>query len=67
MPVRTVKPITPGQRGKTISTFEEITKSKPEKSLLVPLKRTGGRNNTGKMTQRRFIKTILHPASPKCL
>ncbi len=53
MPVRTVKPITPGQRGKTISTFEEITKSKPEKSLTRSLKKSGGRNNMGRVTSRR--------------
>jgi ribosomal protein L2 len=39
MPVKTVKPTTPGQRQKSVSTFEEITKSKPEKSLVRPLKR----------------------------
>ncbi|MDP6396202.1 MAG: 50S ribosomal protein L2 [Candidatus Marinimicrobia bacterium] len=53
MPVKTVKPMTPGQRGKTISTFEEITKSKPEKSLTRSLKKSGGRNNKGRITSRR--------------
>ncbi len=53
MPVKTVKPTTPGQRGKTISTFEEITKSKPEKSLTRSLKKSGGRNNMGRVTSRR--------------
>lgn len=52
MAVRKYKPVTPGQRQKTISTFEEITTSKPEKSLLRPLKKSGGRNNQGKMTMR---------------
>jgi large subunit ribosomal protein L2 len=52
MPVRRFKPITPGRRHMAISSFSEITKGKPEKSLLEPLKRTGGRNNTGKMTIR---------------
>ena len=52
MAVRKLKPMTPGQRHKVIGTFEEITKSKPEKSLLAPIKKTGGRNNTGKMTMR---------------
>lgn len=52
MAVRKLKPVTPGQRGKIISTFEEITKSVPEKSLVIPAKRTGGRNNSGKMTVR---------------
>jgi large subunit ribosomal protein L2 len=52
MAVRKFKPITPGQRRKVISTFEEITKSKPEKSLTLPNKKSGGRNNSGKMTMR---------------
>ena len=52
MGVRKLNPTTPGQRHKVASTFEEITASKPEKSLLAPLKKTGGRNNTGKMTMR---------------
>ncbi len=52
MAVRKLKPMTPGQRHKVIGTFEEITKSKPEKSLLAPIKKTGGRNNSGKMTMR---------------
>ncbi len=52
MAVRKLNPTTPGQRHKVISTFEEITTSKPEKSLLAPIKKSGGRNNTGKMTMR---------------
>ncbi len=52
MAIRKLKPVTPGQRHKIISTFEEITKDTPEKSLLRPLKRTGGRNNSGRMTMR---------------
>ena len=52
MAVRKFKPVTPGQRNKVISAFDEITCSVPEKSLLTPLKRTGGRNNSGKMTMR---------------
>jgi large subunit ribosomal protein L2 len=52
MAVKKLRPITPGQRGRVAPTFEEITKSSPEKSLTVRLKRTGGRNNTGKMTMR---------------
>ena len=52
MAVRKFKPVTPGQRQKVISTFEEITKSSPEKSLVKPIKRSGGRNNSGKMTMR---------------
>lgn len=52
MAVRKLKPVTPGQRHKIISTFDEITCSVPEKSLLAPIKSTGGRNNSGKMTMR---------------
>ncbi len=52
MAIRKLKPITPGQRHKIISTFDEISKATPEKSLLKPLKKTGGRNNTGRMTMR---------------
>jgi large subunit ribosomal protein L2 len=52
MAIRKLKPVTPGQRHKIISTFDDITKSTPEKSLLQPLKRSGGRNNQGRMTMR---------------
>ena len=52
MAVRKFKPTTPGQRGKVISTFEEITASKPEKSLTVGKAKTGGRNNQGRLTMR---------------
>ena len=50
MALRKFKPTTPGQRHKVAITFEEITTSKPEKSLLAKQKRSGGRNDTGKMT-----------------
>lgn len=52
MAVKKLRPITPGQRFRVAPTFEEITTSKPEKSLLAPIKKSGGRNNTGKMTMR---------------
>ena len=52
MPVKKYKPVTPGQRTKQIPTFEEITTSTPEKSLIKPIKRSGGRNNQGRMTMR---------------
>jgi large subunit ribosomal protein L2 len=52
MAVRKLKPVTPGQRHKVISTFDEITATAPEKSLLKPLNKSGGRNNSGKMTMR---------------
>ena len=50
MALRKFKPTTPGQRHKLAITFEEITTSRPEKSLLAKKKRSGGRNDTGKMT-----------------
>jgi len=53
MPLKKLKPITPGTRFYTISSFEEITKDTPERTLLKPLKKTGGRNNTGRITSRR--------------
>ncbi|MBW2594999.1 MAG: 50S ribosomal protein L2 [Deltaproteobacteria bacterium] len=54
MALKTYKPTSPGRRFQTCSTFEEITKAKPEKSLLKSLKRTGGRNNLGRMTSRHI-------------
>ena len=52
MSVRKLKPITPGQRFRVVNGFDTITTDKPEKSLLIPNKRSGGRNNSGKMTMR---------------
>ncbi|HHV06879.1 MAG TPA: 50S ribosomal protein L2 [Firmicutes bacterium] len=52
MPIKIYKPTSPGRRFVTGSTFEEITKKQPEKSLLKPLKRHGGRNNKGRTTVR---------------
>ncbi|MEI6654415.1 MAG: 50S ribosomal protein L2 [Verrucomicrobiota bacterium] len=52
MPLKNFNPITPSARYKSHPSFEEVTKSKPEKSLLTPLKRSGGRNNTGRITCR---------------
>jgi large subunit ribosomal protein L2 len=52
MALKSFKPHTPSSRYKQHPTFEEITKSTPEKSLLAPIKRTGGRNNTGRITMR---------------
>ena len=54
MAVRKLKPVTPGQRHKIIGAFDTITKGTPEKSLLAPIKRSGGRNNDGKMTMRHL-------------
>jgi large subunit ribosomal protein L2 len=52
MGIKTFKPMTPGQRGKTGFTFDEITRTKPYKKLLVSLKKSGGRNNLGRITIR---------------
>ncbi|PIB29074.1 50S ribosomal protein L2 [Maribacter sp. 4U21] len=53
MSVRKLKPITPGQRFRVVNGFDAITADKPEKSLLAPLKKSGGRNSQGKMTMRQ--------------
>lgn len=65
MAVKIYKPTTPGQRNKTGHTFEEITKSRPERSLVVARKKSAGRNNKGRVTvrhrgggQRRHIRVI---------
>lgn len=52
MALRKLRPLTPSQRFKMANTFEEVTASKPEKSLLEPVKKSGGRDYTGKMTMR---------------
>ncbi|OGI09742.1 MAG: 50S ribosomal protein L2 [Candidatus Melainabacteria bacterium RIFCSPLOWO2_02_FULL_35_15] len=52
MPVKERRPLTPGQRGMNFIDFSEITKSKPQKSLLLPYKRGSGRNNQGRITTR---------------
>jgi len=52
MALKKYNPTTPGQRFKLISSFDEITSDKPEKSLMLPNRRSGGRNNEGKMTMR---------------
>jgi large subunit ribosomal protein L2 len=52
MPIKPYKPTSPGRRGMSTYTFEEITAKKPEKSLVVPLKRNAGRNNQGRITTR---------------
>jgi len=65
MAVKKYKPVTPGQRGMTGYTFEEITKSEPERSLLIPRHKLGGRNVYGRVTvrhrgggNRRFIRVV---------
>lgn len=52
MAIRAYKPTSPGRRFQTVSTFEEITRTTPERSLLRPLKKSGGRNNLGRITSR---------------
>jgi large subunit ribosomal protein L2 len=53
MPLKVYRPTSPGRRGMSVSTFEELTPGKkPEQSLLEPLRKSGGRNNTGRMTVR---------------
>ncbi len=65
MPIRKFKPTTPSLRFRTVSTFEEITCARPEKSLLAPLRKSGGRDNRGRTTCRhrgggtkRFLRII---------
>ena len=52
MAIRNYRPVTPGQRGSSVSEFTEITRTTPEKSLLRPLSKSGGRNNLGRITSR---------------
>jgi large subunit ribosomal protein L2 len=65
MPVKKYKPVTPGTRGMTGYTFDEITKATPERSLILPLRKSGGRNAHGRVTvrhrgggHRRFIRVV---------
>src|SRR5881398_3872030 len=52
MPIRRYKPTSAGRRFMSVSTFEEVTKTRPEKSLLEPVTKKGGRNNNGRITTR---------------
>ena len=52
MPIRRYKPTSAGRRNMSVSTFEEITKKRPESRLIEPLRKTGGRNNRGRITTR---------------
>ena len=52
MALKKLRPLTPGQRFKLVNDNADITTGTPEKSLLVPSRKTGGRDNTGKMTMR---------------
>ncbi len=65
MAIRKLKPVTPGTRWASVPAFTEITKSRPEKGLIEPLRKSGGRNNTGRVTSRhrggghkRFYRVI---------
>lgn len=53
MGIKKINPTTPGQRFKSVDTFEDVTATTPERSLLAPMKKTGGRNNKGRITSRR--------------
>ncbi|MCB0021667.1 MAG: 50S ribosomal protein L2, partial [Caldilinea sp.] len=52
MAIKIYRPTSPGRRNMSVSTFEEITRSKPERSLLAPLRKKSGRNNRGVVTTR---------------
>src|SRR5918992_1884156 len=52
MALRKYKPTSPGRRFRSVSTFQEVTKKEPEKGLVEPVKRKGGRNNQGRITTR---------------
>jgi len=54
MALKTYRPLTPVSRFKALPSFEEITKTKPEKALVRTLKKTGGRNNRGRLTSRHI-------------
>ena len=65
MAIRKLKPNTPGTRWMSVSSFDEISKKRPEKALIEPLKKSGGRNNTGRITSRhrggghkRFFRAV---------
>ena len=58
MAIRKLKPTSPGQRHKIIGSFENITASEPEKSLVVGKTATGGRNSRGKMTTKMLVAVI---------
>jgi large subunit ribosomal protein L2 len=53
MPTKKFKPVTPGTRFRSVTSFDEVTRSEPERSLLEPLKKSGGRNHHGHITSRR--------------
>jgi len=58
MAVKTYKPVTPSLRGMTGYTFEEITKKKPERSLIIPRRKSGGRNVHGRITAKKVPELL---------
>ena len=64
MPIRKYKPTSPARRSMSVSTFEEITKKEPEKSLIEPLKKHAGRNNRGRITTRHRGGGAMLPVRP---
>ena len=65
MSLKSFKPVTPSNRYKVWPSFDEITTSTPEKSLCRPLKKSGGRNNNGRITTRHIGGVTPHPKPPK--
>ena len=61
MSLKSFKPVTPSNRYKVWPSFDEITTSTPEKSLCRPLKKSGGRNNNGRITTRRWPQAQVSP------
>ena len=52
MPIKVYKPTSPGRRGMSVTTFDDVTRTKPERSLLRPLHKKAGRNTQGRITVR---------------
>src|SRR2546422_3246050 len=74
MGIRQFRPMTPGTRFRSVSDFADVTKTEPEKSLLEPLQRTGGRNNKGHITNRwqggghkRRYRRVYFPRGKVCI
>ena len=59
-----IRPVTPGMRGQVATDFKDITKKKPEKSLLESKKSSGGRNNKGRITSVSYTHLTLPTTSP---
>ena len=65
MPIKNYKPTSPGRRGMSVSTFEEITSTRPERSLSRALRKNAGRNAQGKVTGVGLVKTGAAVAAPQ--